>query len=183
MGIGPLCAALLRTKGGIPHREDQNREVRRFSPAAKRTTAGIAVGIGFALVVLGLNASVTGRDAQNLPAQIQSINPVRSAAQVQMQEKIQVDLIDGYTGVLVVNNIELPVVSLDALAPALPGQQVELPLTVIFEPGNNTLSFQPAKGALIERYNTGVNTVLVRYWKILDGPGAARSFTWQFDVI
>ncbi|MUH51916.1 MAG: hypothetical protein F2789_11985 [Actinobacteria bacterium] len=155
----------------------------RLSPVAKRNIAGAAVGIGLLLVVLGINASVTGRDAQNLPPQIQSINPVRSAAQVQMQEKIQVDLIDGYTGVLVVDNIELPVVSLDALPAARPGQQVDLPLSVIFEPGNNTLSFQPTKGALIEKYNTGVNTVVVRYWKIVDGPAAARSFTWQFDVI
>jgi hypothetical protein len=145
--------------------------------------AAVAVGIGLLLVVLGLNASVTGREAENLPPQIQSINPVRSATQVQMQEKIQVDLIDGYTGVLVVNNIELPVTRLDSLPAAKPGQQVDLPLTVIFEPGNNTLSFQPAKGALIEKYNTGVNTVVVRYWKTVDGPAAARSFTWQFDVI
>ena len=157
--------------------------MRRVSPTAKRTTAGVAVGIGVLLVVLGLNASVTGREAQNLPPQVQSINPVRSATQVQRQERIQVDLIAGYTGVLVVNNIELPVTSLDALPAAKPGQQIDLPLTVIFEPGNNTLTFQPTKGALIERYNTGVNTVMVRYWKIVDGPGAARSFTWQFDVV
>lgn len=157
--------------------------MRRPSPTAKRTIASIAVGLGLLLVVLGFKTSVTGRDAQNLPAQIQSINPVRSATQVQMQEKIQVDLIDGYTGVLVVNNVEIPVVSLDALPPAQPGQQVTLPLVTIFEPGNNTLSFQPTKGAPIEKYNTGVNTVVVRYWKIVDGPNASRSFRWQFDVI
>ena len=153
------------------------------TPAIKRKIASIAVGIGVLMVALGINASVTGRDAQNLPPQIQSINPVRSATQVQMQEKIQVDLIDGYTGVLVINNVELPVVSLDSLPAAQPGQQVTLPLVTIFEPGNNTLSFQPTKGALIEKYNTGVNTVVVRYWKIVDGPAASRSFKWQFDVI
>ena len=153
------------------------------SQATKRTIASIAVGVGLLFVVLGIRASVTGRDAQNLPAQIQSINPVRSATQVQKQEKIQVDLIDGYTGVLVINKVEPPVVSLDSLPAAKPGQQVTLPLVTIFEPGNNTLSFQPTKGALIEQYNTGVNTVVVRYWKIVDGPAASRSFTWQFDVI
>jgi len=157
--------------------------VRRPSPAARRLAASLAVGIGLLLVGLGINAAVTGREAEDLPPQIQSINPVRSATQVQMQEKIEVDLIDGYTGVLVVNNIELPVVSLDELPGAQPGQQVDLPLTAIFEPGNNTLSFQPTKGAEIEKYNTGTNTVLVRYWKIVDGPSASRSFTWQFNVI
>jgi hypothetical protein len=141
------------------------------------------VGLGLALVVIGLNESVTGRAAQHLPDQIQSINPVRNAAQVQRQEKIQVDLVDGYTGVLVVNNVELEVVSLDALPVAKPGQQVSLPLAVIFEPGNNTLSFQPTQGALVEKYNTGINTVTVRYWKIVDGPTASRSFTWQFTVL
>lgn len=160
-----------------------NGAVKRPSSAAKRTIAALAVGLGLALVVVGLNESVTGRAAQRLPDQIQSINPVRSAAQVQRQEKIEIDLIDGYTGVLVVNNVELDVVSLDALPVAKPGQQVSLPLAVIFEPGNNTLSFQPTEGALVEKYNTGVNTVTVRYWKIVDGQSAARSFTWQFNVI
>lgn len=157
--------------------------VKRPSLAAKRAAAAIAVGVGLVLVIVGLSTAVTGREAQDLPAQIQSINPVRSAAQVQRQEKVEVDLIDGYTGVLIINNVELPVIGLDELPPASPGQQVDLPLSVIFEPGNNTLSFQPAKGALISEYQTGVNTAVVRYWKIVDGPAAARSFTWQFNVI
>ena len=92
-----------------------NGTVKRPSPAAKRKIAALAVGLGLALIVVGLNESVTGRAAQRLPDQIQSINPVRNAAQAQRQEKIEIDLIDGYTGVLVVNNVELDVVSLDAL--------------------------------------------------------------------
>ena len=28
-----------------------------------------------------------------------------------------------------------------------------------------------------------VNTVTLTYWKIVDGPRTARTFTWQFDVV
>ena len=52
------------------------------------------------------------------------------------------------------------------------------------EPGNYTLSFTPTKGAGVEKFATGVNTVKVIYWKITEGRRFAKpSFTWQFDVV
>ena len=156
----------------------------RLTPQVKRVSASLAIALGIVLVFVGLATSVTGKAAQKLPAEIQSITPVRSATQVQSQEKIEVDLVEGYTGVLVVNGIELPTFSLDDLSPAAPGQQIALPPAVIFEPGNYTLTFTPTKGAPIEKFATGVNTVTLTYWKITDGRNFAKpSFTWQFDVV
>lgn len=156
----------------------------RLTPQVKRVSASLAIALGIVLVFVGLATSVTGKAAQKLPEEIQSITPVRSATQVQSQEKIEVDLIEGYTGVLIVNGIELPTFSLSDLAPAAPGQQIALPPAVIFEPGNYTLTFTPTKGALIEKFATGVNTVKLIYWKITDGRNFAKpSFTWQFDVV
>lgn len=156
----------------------------RFSPKVKRVSASLAIALGIVLVFVGVGASVTGKAAQKLPAEIQSITPVRSATQVQSQEKIEADLIDGYTGVLIVNGVELPTFSLSDVAPAAPGQQVALPPEVIFEPGNNTLTFTPTKGALIEKFATGVNTVSLIYWKITEGRNFAKpTFSWQFDVV
>ena len=108
---------------------------------------------------------------------------MRSATQVQSQEKVEVDLVDGYTGVLIVNGLELPTFSLDEIS-APPGQEVKLPPAVVFEPGNNTLTFTPTKGALIEKFATGINTVQLIYWKITEGRNFAKpTFTWQFDVV
>ena len=143
----------------------------------------MVIALGTVLVVFGLSKAVTGTGTDHLPAQIQSITPVRSATQVQSQEKILVDLVDGYTGVLVVNSIELPTYDLTNAEVQTPGAQVDLPPETIFEPGNNTLSFLPQKGALVEKYLTGVNVVTVRYWKITEGPNFSKTFTWQFDVV
>ena len=43
--------------------------VKRPSLAAKRAAAAIAVGVGLVLVIAGLSTAVTGREAQDLPAQ------------------------------------------------------------------------------------------------------------------
>ena len=160
--------------------------VSRISPKMKRVGASLAIALGIVFVFVGLTTSVTGKEAQNLPKEIENITPVRSATQVQSQERIQVDLTTGYTGVLIVNGIELKTVGLDdpSLVPTKPGSQVDLPPDVIFEPGNNTLTFTPTKGAAIEKFTTGVNTVMVIYWKQVDGRAFAKpSFTWQFDVV
>ncbi len=144
----------------------------------------MAIAIGLVLVALGINASITGDDAQDLPAQIESINPVRSATQVQQQEQVRVDLDDGLEGVFVVNGVEIPTVKLSEISSdAQPGAQVSLPKATIFEPGNYTLTFTPSEGAPIEDFTPGVNTVQVIYWKIVDGRDFAKSFTWQFEVI
>ena len=152
----------------------------------KRIAASFGIAVGVVLVFVGLASAVTGKDAQKLPKEIESITPVRSATQVQQQEQIRVDLIEGYTGVLTVNGVELPTVGLDTVSQAsqVPGQQVSLPPAVIFEPGNYTLSFTPTKGAGVEKFATGVNTVKVVYWKMTEGRRFAKpGFTWQFDVV
>lgn len=146
--------------------------------------ASLAIAVGFVLVFLGVNASVTGDEAQNLPPNLESIQPVRNATQVQRQEQVQVDLAEGFTGVLILNGVEIETVSLAELASdAEPGASVNLPKVTIFEPGNFTLTFVPTEGAAIERFNTGINTVEVRYWKLIEGQAFQKSFLWQFDVI
>lgn len=185
-GLPAACQVtwvILRGKRGKAGRSDENVTVMRLSSKMKRVGASVAIAIGLVLVFIGLASSVTGKAAQKLPQELQSITPVRSATQVQSQEKIEVDLIDGYTGVLIVNGVELPTFSLDELE-TKPGQQVSLPPAAIFEPGNYTLSFTPTKDAPIEKFATGVNTVTLVYWKISDGRNFAKpAFTWQFDVV
>jgi hypothetical protein len=71
----------------------------------------------------------------------------------------------------------------DPSTEAQPGQQIELPTTAVFDPGNNVLSFQPVQGAPIERLEEGTGEATVIFWKIEDGPDASRSYTWNFEVI
>ncbi len=155
---------------------------RRLDKRLLLLSALIAVGI--ALVVAGVAGSVTGRAAQGLPDTIESINPVRNAVQVPSQSELFVDLLPGYTGVFVVDGLELVTTNLDSLGQgqAEPGQQIPVPHTTIYEPGNATLTFQPTKGAAIETFTQGSHTVTVLYWKVIEGRSHAISFTWTFNV-
>src|SRR4026208_918333 len=119
---------------------------------------------GRVLVILGFQSSITGRKALALPPTIEDIDPVRGAVRVPAQTEVFVDLLPGYTGVLVIDDIELLTVDPndpnDPNRPAqvAPGQQVSLPATAIYERGNATLTFVPSKGAPIESFTQGTHT-------------------------
>ena len=143
---------------------------------------GIAGGIVF--VVVGVSASVTGRDEQKLPDAIEEIIPIRGATQAPQQTQVFVDLEAGYEATLIIDDIELETVSLDELGLATrPGQQITLPPKAIFEPGNFTISYTPVEDGPIESFSTGLHTATVRYWLSADGPARARSYTWTFYVV
>ena len=144
---------------------------------------------GIVLVILGFMSSVTGRKALALPPTIEDIDPVRGAVRVPSQTRVFVDLLSGYTGVLVIDGIELQTVDPndpnDPKAPKLPapGQQVILPPTTIYERGNATLTFVPTQGAAIESFSQGMHTATVIFWKIVGGSRLRSStYTWTFSV-
>lgn len=155
----------------------------------KLLLASMGIAIGLAAVVLGLLSSVTGTAQQNLPATIESIEPVSNATQVPQQTRVFVDLQTGHEGVLIIDGVELPVVSLDDVGKTPPGlgegggDQIEIPAGAIFEPGNATLTFEPGTSQPIESFSTGVHTVTVRYWRIEDGPTRFRTFNWTFYAV
>ena len=106
--------------------------------------AGCLVAIGVAVSI-----AVTGREGQGLPIAVESIDPVRGARQVPSQTAIVVDLSTGYTGVLVIDGLELETVDVEDVQSATPGKQVTLPPTTIYEPVNATLTFDPSENAAI----------------------------------
>jgi len=150
----------------------------------------MVIAAGIVLVIIGFRSSVTGRKALLLPPTIESIDPVRGAVRVPAQTRVFVDLLAGYTGVLVIDGIELKTVDPNDLstneggtAPAVvPGQQVSLPPTTIYERGNATLTFVPTEGAPIEEFEQGSHTVTVIYWKVLESRARSLSYTWTFSV-
>lgn len=160
---------------------------RRFEP--KLLIASFGIAIGLVAIAWGVASSVTGSEQQDLPEQIESIDPVRAAAQVPQQTRVFVDLAEGYEGVLIIDGIELPVLSLDELssAPGIstpqPGEQITLPPVAVYEPGNATITYVPVEGGPIEKFETGLHSATVRYWPIAEGPTKARSFSWDFYVV
>lgn len=172
---------------------------RRFDVKLLLASLGIAAGI--VLVVAGVGASVTGREQQRLPDEVESIDPIRGATQIPQQTRVFVDLIIGYTGVLVIDGIEPAVVSLNSNDPfdpetsttlvgatsvPLAGDQAEqetLAPGTVFEPGNFTLTFEPQPGNVIESFSTGLHTATVIYWKIDESRNQSRAFSWEFYVV
>ena len=162
---------------------------RHFDSRQRRLLAcSMVIALGVVLVILGFQASVTGKKALALPSTIENIDPVRGTVRVPAQTAVFVDLLAGYTGVLVIDGIELQTVDPNdpndpnASGLAVPGQQVTLPPTTIYERGNATLTFVPTEGAPIESFAQGTHTATVIYWKVLESRQKSQSYTWTFSV-
>lgn len=156
---------------------------RRIDP--KLAVASLVIALGLVLIVVALARSVTGDEVTNLPSAIEAITPAPDAEQVLQQTNIVVDLLDGYEGRLVIDDVALPTIRQNELAPAdvTPGEQVTVPPGVVFEPGNATLTFTPGGDGPIETFEPGAHTVQVIYWKTVEGEARARSYTWTFITI
>lgn len=169
-----------------PEVAETARPRRRFDRGLFFASFAIAVGVLF--VIFGVTTAMTGDDGIDRPAAIESVQPVENAVQVLRQERIVVDLQSGYEARLVVDGVELPTTTIgqadvDPQQVPKPGEQIDLPTTAIFDPGNAVISFQPVEGALVETFTEGIHDVEVIFWKIEDGPEQALSYRWKFDVV
>ena len=150
--------------------------------------ASLAIAVGLLLIIFGFTTALTGDDGIDRPEAIESVQPVENAVQVLQQERVVVDLQAGYEARLVIDGIELPTTvigqsDVDPFEQPAPGQQVDLPTTAVFDPGNAVISFQPVEGAPIESFTEGLHEDQVIFWKIEDGPEQALSYRWEFNVI
>lgn len=147
--------------------------------------ASFAIAVGIVIVVYGVSVSVTGDEGIDYPSAVEAVNPVPNAVQVPNQTSVFVDLEQGYTGVLVVNGIEIPTFRLGSqeLGSISPGRQIDIPPVTVFEPGNATLTFTPSEGALVEGFSSGLQQVDLIYWREIEGRQRAATFTWTFNVV
>jgi hypothetical protein len=149
----------------------------------KLLVCSFIIAAGVMLAAMGVVRGVTGRAAEKLPALVENVEPIPDATNVPKQSRIFVDLAAGYTGVLIVDGVELKTVTQADLQSGVPnGQQVGIALTTVYEEGNATLTFLPVKGAPIESLTEGQHTVAVVYWKLIESRNEARSFQWSFTV-
>ena len=145
--------------------------------------ASLAIAMCLVAIGIGVAGSVTGRSAYKLPDQVEQIDPLPAAVRVPAQTSVFVDLQSGYEGVLVIDGLELETVNIESLQDKnKPGQQIKLPPTTIYEPGNSTLTFDPSDDAQISSFSQGEHQVKVIFWKVLEGRSSARSYSWTFNV-
>lgn len=159
------------------------REKRRIDRALLAASAAIALGI--VVIGFGVVVSVTGDERTRLPDEVQEVTPAPDAVQTLSQSSVIVDLVDGYTGVLVLDGVELETVNLDEVGSieVEPGKQVDLPPVTVYEPGNATLTFTPTEGAVVEEFSSGIHRAEVVYWRFDQGRQRSDSFRWTFNVI
>lgn len=145
----------------------------------------LAVGIGAFALTRGLLVGITGDDRADLPPAIEEVQPVPEAVQVLNQSNVFVDLATGYTGVLIIDGVELETVNILDLGEVdvAPGQQRDLPNVTIYEGGNSTLTFTPNAAAPITQFVDGEHSVELLYWRFDETRQRARSFTWTFTVV
>jgi uncharacterized protein YjeT (DUF2065 family) len=154
-----------------------------FNVSALFASMGIALGI--VLVIAGLAAAVTGRDALRLPEQIERLSPADNE-KVLRQSEIMIDFVAGFEAVLIIDGIEIPTTRIDELTEngkqPRPGEQIDIPPTAIYDPGNFTLSYLPQDGGPITELKQGSHQATVLFWKAPNTREKATSYSWKFSV-
>ena len=172
----PLREGANSASGG----ETERVRIRLRRPQLSLLLASFIIAISLVAIGIGISIAVTGVDRQGLPKEIEEISPLRAASQVPAQTQVFVDLQTGFTGVLIIDGLELETVNLDEVrGRGKPGQEVRVPPTTIFEPGNATLTFDPSPESTISEFSQGEHLVKVIFWKVLEGRGRARSYRCQ----
>ena len=90
---------------------------KKFLPASFNVSAllaSIGIALGIVLVIAGLGAAVTGRDALRLPEQIERLSPADNE-KVLRQSEILIDFVAGFEAVLIIDGIEIPTTRIDEL--------------------------------------------------------------------
>jgi hypothetical protein len=82
------------------------------------------------------------------------------------QERFGVDLRPGFTGVLQLNGVEIPLDQLDDDTLASTGE----------------VYFTPGEGLAVERYDAGQNCATAVVWPVEDSRSDARDYSWCFNV-
>ena len=107
------------------------------------------------------------------------------AVQVLAQSQVVVDLAEGYEGRLRIDGVDFPTMRMEDLTndDVEPGDQVEIPAGVVFEPGNDTLTFTPGPGHRDRALRRGHPPRHRVYWPVDAAKAAARSYSWAFNVV
>jgi len=139
---------------------------RLFKHPGRVAVVAIAVLVVLNLGIVLANESDTSPQGEKaLPVDIQAVSPEPDQI-TGLVDTVTVDLADQYSGVLVIDGIEIPDDQLERVV------------------GIQTISFRPGPGKEISRFRAGDNNVTVLYWngRVQDRPakGKEYSFSWSF---
>jgi hypothetical protein len=137
---------------------------RLFQHPGRVAIIAITLLVTLNLGIFLLNESDTTAPSDTaLPVDIQGVSPAPNAL-TGLIDTVSVDLADQYTGVLVIDGIEIPEDQLERVV------------------GIQTVSFRPGPDKAISRFRAGVNQVVVKYWdgRLQDRPAKPFSYSWQF---
>ena len=137
---------------------------RLFKYPGRVAIVAITVLVVFNLGVILLNESDTSQTgAASLPADIQAVSPTPNSI-TGLIDDVTVDLADRYTGVLVIDGVEIPEDQLERVV------------------GIQTVTFRPGPDKVFSRFRSGTNQVVVKYWdgRLQDRPARPFSYSWSF---
>jgi len=128
-------------------------------------TALIALGVIVALNLIIVAFVMASREVSGppIPVAFQQIFPVRNG-QVPRQDSVGADLQDDYTGVIIIDDKEIPEDQLFRIVP------------------QGVVRFQPGPGKDIESFEPGRHSIKVVYWKQIESRETAHEYGWQFNV-
>jgi hypothetical protein len=158
---------------------------RRQAPDKGLLLACLVIACGLFAIIWGVTSALTGDDGIDRPTAIEELSPVENALQVFQQQQIRVNLQPGYEAYLIVDGIRLETTNIGQVEvnPENDGQQLSIPPTAVFDPGNAVITFRPSDDAVITSFSEGRHTAQVVFWRIEEGPGEAESYRWSFEVV
>lgn len=136
---------------------------------AFKVVAAVVVTVAVGAFALAYTSASGGDDDPVLDSggadYVERLVPARNA-QVPHQSRVGIDLVTGWTGVLIVNGTEIP----------------EDELTITSELG--LVEFTPGEGRAVEELQGGANEVTALVWPLSEGRDeGARSVSWSFRVV
>lgn len=137
---------------------------RLFQHPGRVAIVAITLLVVFNLGIFLLNESDTSPTSDRaLPADVQAVSPKPNEL-TGLVDTVTVDLADQYTGVLVVDGIEIPEDQLERVV------------------GIQQVSFRPGPNKAISKFRAGQNQVVVKYWngRLQDRPAKPYSYSWSF---
>lgn len=138
---------------------------RPIRPSAQALVVGLGALLAVNLLIFAAHVGGRGQDNQGppLPAEIESLTPVPGAI-IRPQENVGADLLDTYTGVLIIDDGRIPEDQL-RIVPAL-GQ----------------VGFRPGAGLVLTALAPGHHRATILYWPQDKDESQAKSYTWQFTA-
>jgi hypothetical protein len=138
----------------------------RFKVVATIVVAlAIAAFVGAYLVTSEEDDNQVGTSGATDPDEIVEQRFPAPNSQVPQQSTVGIDLVSGWEGTLLLNNLEIPMDQL-TLTPALA-----------------RIEFTPGEGKVVDELQGGLNCVTAIVWPISQGRDAARQIPWCFQAV